>query len=512
MIEVYFDSAEQAASELGAPLLVAASSASAVPHAGRRLSEHAVESVLGAHLFHRMRLASPVLPQVLWVTAPQATLEHIGWAVGIAEHVASTGRLAYLAVLDGTHPLQGFASGAGLRLPRAVVSKLAAFGVGDAGGWTSDLQGVQLVLPTPGAPAGDPPDDPLRWMLVIARAMPEGFETTERYRAAADGVILVAAIRDHLRSELLAASRTLQGPGAPLIGVITMGPVPSGSLPTIERWERVLAGSEVKAPAVGANPPAAESTSPAPPPVPPSSPPASPPIIVADVSEGVRSGDEPVPLVASWRPEERRGGVLRVALWIAAVLVVTGAAYWFRADIGRFMTRGRPGAPPGEPPPLSLIERNPIDESAGRLITPPFVEDSTRPGTARTPPSQLGVPGPGPGPGPAPVPSGSIASPAAGPAPAPAWADTFVVHVGSFPQAPQAQTEAGRLRGLGVVPQIISVMIPERGVWYRVVVGAFPDSLTAGREAEHLREAGLIAFAQILRHGGRGATARVTGE
>jgi hypothetical protein len=246
MSDAYFGSAEEAASELGAPLLVAASASNAIPRAGRRLSDHAVETVLGAHLFHRLRLASPPLPQVLWVTAPHGTLEHIGWAVGIAEHAASTGRTAYLAFLDNVQTLQGFANGPGLLLPASILAKLASFGIANAGGWVSDLQGVRLVFPITGEGAGDTPPDPVRSMVVVARAMPDGIETVQRYRSAADGVVLAAAIRDHFREELHGIAQALHGPGAPFLGVITMGPVPSGTLPIIERWERVLIAPEEK--------------------------------------------------------------------------------------------------------------------------------------------------------------------------------------------------------------------------------------------------------------------------
>jgi hypothetical protein len=88
----------------------------------------------------------------------------------------------------------------------------------------------------------------------------------------------------------------------------------------------------------------------------------------------------------------------------------------------------------------------------------------------------------------------------------PAWPDTFFIHVSSYQQPAQAAAEVQRLHGLGIDARFASVVLPARGVWYRVVVGAFPDSMTAWREASRLREIGYIAFAQILRGGGRQGT------
>ena len=81
-----------------------------------------------------------------------------------------------------------------------------------------------------------------------------------------------------------------------------------------------------------------------------------------------------------------------------------------------------------------------------------------------------------------------------------------IIHVSSYQQQPQAAAEVQRLRGLGIDARSTSVVLPARGMWYRVVVGAFPDSMTAWREATRLREIGYIAFAQILRSEGRQGT------
>ncbi len=744
MSEPYFESPEEAASELGAPLLVAASAANALPRAGRRLSEYAVDNILGAHLFHRLRLASPLIPPVIWVTGPHGTLEHIAWAAGIAEHAAAAGRAAYLALLDGVQPLQGFATGTGLILPPAIASRMAGFGIQRCAGWVSDLQGVRLVFPVSGEPGGDATGDPFRWILIVARALPEGIETTARYRAASDGVVLAAAIRDHRREELLEASRALHGPGAPRLGIITMGPTVAGALPIIERWERVLitpedaapieapadearadearadeergpappapaagpewlkaepaatpkepraweppaiperatppgpptpsgpaapAGPETPAeavppskparsvppappptsappsapvkpsmPAAGSRPP----ESPAPPPRAPSppkraerppSPPspsrrpstgkaqATPPIVVTALGEGVRPREEPVPLVASWLPREgRRRNGKRIAAWIiGSLVVVAGGILVYGGIHGRGTPGGTTIAPPSSPieserpegpsappnqegmvapgtdtsaarqgaaaiPPLELPSAKGevrSDSMAGILpVIPPGRIDSIRTrrgeasrgrsdqlGTAELPgsadltgpadrigetertgaPERTGATVTGsmregsiapPGAEPTVPPAPGIASPlggaiapvdsaaraslvkppradtTAGPASGsvpvmPSWPDTFFIHVSSYQQPGQAAAEVQRLRGLGVNAMSTMVVLPARGMWYRVVVGAFPDSMTAWREASRLREIGYIAFAQVVRGPGRQGT------
>ncbi len=63
---LYFGSAEEAASQLGLPLLLAAASSAAVPRLGVRLSDHAPETVLGSRLYHRLNLADTSEPMVLW--------------------------------------------------------------------------------------------------------------------------------------------------------------------------------------------------------------------------------------------------------------------------------------------------------------------------------------------------------------------------------------------------------------------------------------------------------------
>ncbi len=84
------------------------------------------------------------------------------------------------------------------------------------------------------------------------------------------------------------------------------------------------------------------------------------------------------------------------------------------------------------------------------------------------------------------------------------WADTFVVHVSSFRIPKDAESEVSRLLAAGVPARILTVVLPERGRWHRVIVGAYPDSASAVEEAGALRARGLVSFTQTLRATGRG--------
>lgn len=236
-------------------------------------------------------------------------------------------------------------------------------------------------------------------------------------------------------------------------------------------------------------------------------------------------------------------------MWAAGVIVVAVGAYLLR---GEFMPgQTKPGAPVVRRPvpadsSISSIPGGPVEPSTERVMSkrdtiPPIlplspahidsmremsrrdltpVSPSAPPARPAEPPSISGTEAPLPSsresvtPAPSRVArpestwvkltradsnaegGGSIAPSVAGP-------DTFIIHVSSFQQRGQAETEAQRLRGLGIDARVASAFLPSRGMWYRVVLGAFPDSMDAWREAMRLREMGYIAFAQILKSGER---------
>jgi hypothetical protein len=65
--------------------------------------------------------------------------------------------------------------------------------------------------------------------------------------------------------------------------------------------------------------------------------------------------------------------------------------------------------------------------------------------------------------------------------------DCWSLHVWSFPDSMEAEVAARGLRGEGLAPRILGVNLPERGRWYRVVVGCFEQ------RGEALSARGLMA-------------------
>jgi cell division septation protein DedD len=112
------------------------------------------------------------------------------------------------------------------------------------------------------------------------------------------------------------------------------------------------------------------------------------------------------------------------------------------------------------------------------------------------------TPAPQPSPTPAPTPE---PTPAPTPAPAPKQAETaappadaqqstaagrFAVQVGSYNEVGQANERAEKLRAAGYDPRVVSVELPKRGTWYRVMVGSFSDRAEANRFGTQMRAKG----------------------
>jgi len=114
------------------------------------------------------------------------------------------------------------------------------------------------------------------------------------------------------------------------------------------------------------------------------------------------------------------------------------------------------------------------------------------------------TPAPQPSPTPAPTPE---ATPAPTPAPTPepkpaettappaearqgAAAGRFAVQVGSYNEVGQANERAEKLRAAGYDLRVVSVELPKRGTWYRVMVGSFSDRAEANRFGAQMRAKG----------------------
>jgi hypothetical protein len=494
MTTPYFESAEEAASGLRLALLLAASAETAVPRAAAKLSDLAVETMLGGRLYNRMRLPEPKGGQVLWICGPHGALEHLRWAVAVAEHAAGYGRSSYLLDASTQRPLESLAAGRGLDLPEAVQDRIESLGLGSAAGWTSDLAGVRIVLPTGEPPAGGIPPEPARWTLIVSRALPDaGSQPSAALCSGVDGIIFVAAIRDHSREELVQAVAMLRALDVPLLGFIALGPVSKPRLTPLERWDRIdpwaLADSKKEAPTPAAPAPVSpllpvSSPLPLSPPQPvsPPQPLLAPPPAEPVVARGIEPEMAPISLGTWGAPREPR----RVGRWILP------AAFLSLAIAGTVYLRWWAPRSAEEPPETAVLPARGImaDTTSGEIS--PALPDSTGSegllwdsivgNLGGAAPESVSV-------------NGLMES---------GWPDTFVVHVNSFNHETFAGREAARLRVLGLPARVVSIELPMRGRWYRVIVGAYPDSAAALNEAALLTERQLVSFAQILDRGGRG--------
>lgn len=233
---LYYGSAEEAASQLGLPLLLAAASSAAVPRLGVRLSDHAPDTVLGSRLYHRLNLGETSEPTVLWIVSPRETVEHLGWAVGVAEHAARTGKTAYLLDLDRSSSMRRLVAGEGHPVPPTVLTRIERLRIRAAATWASDLQGVRITLPTTRLPKGEAIEIPSSWILILACSIPELAQEISNIAKEVDGVLFTAGIRDHSRAELESTVAALREAEASMLGFVAMGPVPRQKSSPLDRW------------------------------------------------------------------------------------------------------------------------------------------------------------------------------------------------------------------------------------------------------------------------------------
>ncbi|HKQ53316.1 MAG TPA: SPOR domain-containing protein [Pyrinomonadaceae bacterium] len=106
------------------------------------------------------------------------------------------------------------------------------------------------------------------------------------------------------------------------------------------------------------------------------------------------------------------------------------------------------------------------------------------------------APQPSATPAPTPAPTPEPKQEAEPPAPQPVEtqpstaAGRFAVQVGSYNEVGQANERAEKLRAAGYDPRVVSVELPKRGTWYRVMVGSFSDRAEANRFGTQMRAKG----------------------
>jgi DedD protein len=119
------------------------------------------------------------------------------------------------------------------------------------------------------------------------------------------------------------------------------------------------------------------------------------------------------------------------------------------------------------------------------------IEAAPAPQPSATPaptPEPTQAPTPAPPPAPEPKPAEAAAPPVE--AQQSTAAGRFAVQVGSYNEVGQANERAEKLRAAGYDPRVVSVELPKRGTWYRVMVGSFNDRAEANRFGAQMRSKG----------------------
>ncbi|HEY6106207.1 MAG TPA: SPOR domain-containing protein [Anaeromyxobacteraceae bacterium] len=197
----------------------------------------------------------------------------------------------------------------------------------------------------------------------------------------------------------------------------------------------------------------------------------------------------------------------QVASVVVGSLVVLGAVFVLGFMVGRQigLRQARPAAAPadplaaldapsprpdaGEPPPrLSYHEALTKDRPAEppRPAPPPArPPPPAEPSPAAPPPQAPAAP-----PAQAPAPMAAVPAPPAGPEPGSA---AFAIQVGASQDRAEAERIAGRYRAHR--PRVVEAVVPGKGRWYRVKLGAFETRADAERYLRDLvRETGVKGF------------------
>jgi cell division septation protein DedD len=192
----------------------------------------------------------------------------------------------------------------------------------------------------------------------------------------------------------------------------------------------------------------------------------------------------------------------QVASVVVGSLVVLGAVFVLGFSVGRQigLREARPAATPadplaaldapsprpdaGEPPPRlsyheALTKDRPADPPRPAPPRPPPPPAAPEPSPAATEPQAPAAP-------PAQAPVAPV--PAAGPEPA-----AFAIQVGASQDRAEAERIAGRYRAHR--PRVLEAVVPGKGRWYRVKLGAFETRADAERYLRDLaRETGAKGF------------------
>ena len=232
----YFGSAEEAARALDLPLYLRADPDPGCLLRHDRLSRYAAPTVHAARLFARFRDSIPggiggraEGARAVWVAGPWGSLEHLPWAVGLADQLARSGTRVWLAERAAGGPIAALAPGVrpATEGPEGAESVLGT-PLYDA---ASDLAGVRLIFgagpsgsTSPGGSGAATTRTIRSGWLILADGLPEELDGPYPSADGLDGVVLVASFRDHGRFELESVARGLRAAGHHLLGLVAIGP------------------------------------------------------------------------------------------------------------------------------------------------------------------------------------------------------------------------------------------------------------------------------------------------
>ena len=130
----YFPSAEAMAADLDLELLLRAEVDRRMLTRKERLSQFATDATVAGHLYGRVReqqarekRSQDLRGKILWMTAPFATVEHLSWAVGLADQITRQRGRVYLAASSIETLLPARTGVRGEGVPDAVQNRLRSW-------------------------------------------------------------------------------------------------------------------------------------------------------------------------------------------------------------------------------------------------------------------------------------------------------------------------------------------------------------------------------------------------
>lgn len=265
----YFASAEEAARVLELPFLLGVEADPGILERHGRLSRYAAPLPQAGRLYHRLREAvlatggafSATAGGAIWIAGPWGSLEHLPWAVGLADHLARNGAIVGLVEREAQGPLAAIASG-GRRVRVAAVFAEPFLGA-RVMAVSTDLESVWILEPyVEGSAAAGGPTTPVvaavPW-VVVTDCLPESLDGPYPSAQGLMGTVLVAAYRDHSRGELETVTHRLRAAGHRLLGLVGVGPILGAAAareasPARESAESPDVATTVETPTVPASP------------------------------------------------------------------------------------------------------------------------------------------------------------------------------------------------------------------------------------------------------------------